>query len=114
VSVRNVLRLSTIRQTLFVGIGALMICLAIAGSLGGAAVWFGAHDTSRQMEGVLAATRQTSDYATLITREIQAGSAYLTDHDPPFLSSGGEANTFPATYRLLGRTYFLQLGYALK
>jgi len=82
VSVRNVLRLSTIRQTLFVGIGALMICLAIAGSLGGAAVWFGAHDTSRQMEGVLAATRQTSDYATLITREIQAGSAYLTDHDP--------------------------------
>jgi iron complex outermembrane recepter protein len=45
---------------------------------------------------------------------IHAGVNNLTDHDPPFLSSGGEANTFPATYRLLGRTYFLQLGYALK
>jgi outer membrane receptor protein involved in Fe transport len=45
---------------------------------------------------------------------IRAGINNLTDRDPPFLSSGGEANTDPATYRLLGRTYFLQVSYAMK
>ena len=45
---------------------------------------------------------------------IRAGINNLTDRDPPFLSSGGEANTRPATYRLLGRTYFLQVSYAMK
>jgi outer membrane receptor protein involved in Fe transport len=43
---------------------------------------------------------------------IRAGVNNLTDEDPPYL--GGGANTDPATYRLLGRTYFLQLSYALK
>lgn len=43
---------------------------------------------------------------------IRAGVNNLTDRDPPFL--GGQANTAPATYRLLGRTYFLQASYAIK
>ncbi|HKU16422.1 MAG TPA: TonB-dependent receptor [Steroidobacteraceae bacterium] len=41
---------------------------------------------------------------------LRAGVTNLTDRDPPFL--GGEVNTNAATYRLLGRTYFLQLTYA--
>ena len=45
---------------------------------------------------------------------IRAGVNNLTDRDPPYLSSGAEGNTVPATYRLLGRTYFVQIGYALK
>jgi iron complex outermembrane receptor protein len=45
---------------------------------------------------------------------IRAGVNNLSDRDPPFLSSGAEANTVPASYRPLGRTYFLQLGYAVK
>ena len=45
---------------------------------------------------------------------VRAGINNVTDHDPPFLSGGGEANTDTATYRLLGRTYFLKLSYASK
>ncbi|HEY6643321.1 TonB-dependent receptor plug domain-containing protein [Povalibacter sp.] len=44
--------------------------------------------------------------------KVRAGVTNLTDQDPPYLS--GEANTNAATYRLLGRTYFLQLSYAMK
>jgi iron complex outermembrane recepter protein len=43
---------------------------------------------------------------------IHAGVNNLTDRDPPYLN--GQANTDTATYRLLGRTYFLQLNYAMK
>jgi iron complex outermembrane recepter protein len=44
---------------------------------------------------------------------IRAGVNNLTDEDPPYLLTG-EANTNTATYRLLGRTYFLQVSYAMK
>ncbi len=44
---------------------------------------------------------------------IRAGVNNLTDRDPPYHLTG-QANTNPATYRLLGRTYFLQLSYAMK
>ena len=44
---------------------------------------------------------------------IRAGVNNLTDRDPPYLFAG-QANTNPATYRLLGRTYFLQVSYAMK
>ena len=44
---------------------------------------------------------------------IRAGINNLTDHDPPYLGAG-EANTNTPTYRLLGRTYFLQVSYAMK
>lgn len=80
--IRSLFRLSTIRHTLFVGFGALVACLVVAGGLGWVAVWFSARDTSQQMQSVLATAGQTSDYANIITREIQAGSGYLTDHDP--------------------------------
>ena len=43
---------------------------------------------------------------------IRAGVNNLTDRDPPY--SNGQANTNTATYRLLGRTYFLQVSYAMK
>jgi outer membrane receptor protein involved in Fe transport len=45
---------------------------------------------------------------------IRMGINNLTDREPPFLSSGREGNTLPATYRLLGRTYFMQVSYAMK
>ena len=44
---------------------------------------------------------------------LRAGVNNLTDRDPPFLLFG-ESNTDSATYRLLGRTYFLQVSYAMK
>jgi len=43
---------------------------------------------------------------------VRAGVNNLTNEDPPF--TAGNANTDPPTYRLLGRTYFLQLSYALE
>jgi iron complex outermembrane recepter protein len=43
---------------------------------------------------------------------IRAGVNNLSDRDPPF--SRGEGNTNEPTYRLLGRTYFLQLSYTMK
>jgi iron complex outermembrane receptor protein len=43
---------------------------------------------------------------------IRAGVNNLTDEDPPY--TGGDANTNAATYRLLGRTYFVQFSYAMK
>jgi iron complex outermembrane recepter protein len=45
---------------------------------------------------------------------IRMGINNLTDRDPPFLSSGREGNTLPPAYRLLGRTYFLQVSYSMK
>ncbi len=44
---------------------------------------------------------------------IRAGITNVTDEDPPFLSQHQPANTDVATYRLLGRTYFLELRYVL-
>jgi outer membrane receptor protein involved in Fe transport len=41
--------------------------------------------------------------------KLHAGVTNLTDRDPPFLNAIG--NTNPATYRLLGRGYFLRLSY---
>ena len=40
---------------------------------------------------------------------LHAGINNVTDRDPPFFSAGGDGNTDAATYRVLGRTYFLQL-----
>jgi len=78
----SMLRRSTIRRTLFVGFGALVAFLLLAGGIGWAAVWFNANDTSLQMQNVLHTAQQTSDYANSITREIQAGTTYLNTHDP--------------------------------
>jgi iron complex outermembrane receptor protein len=44
---------------------------------------------------------------------IRAGINNLTDRDPPYLGAG-EANTNTPTYRLLGRTFFLQVSYAVE
>ena len=44
---------------------------------------------------------------------LRAGVNNLSARDPPFIN-GGFANTDPATYRLLGRTWFMHLVYALE
>ena len=45
---------------------------------------------------------------------VQAAITNVFDQDPPFVNSGSLTNTDEATYQLLGRTYFLELRYALK
>jgi methyl-accepting chemotaxis protein len=74
-------RHATIRSTLFVGFGALVGCMILAGSIGWGAVRAGARSVSGEMESVLLTSRQTSDYANIISREIQAATSYLVDHD---------------------------------
>ena len=44
--------------------------------------------------------------------ELRAGVLNLTDRDPPYVDGGGP-NTDTAAYRLLGRTYFVELHYGL-
>ena len=44
--------------------------------------------------------------------ELRAGVLNLTDRDPPYVDGGGP-NTDTAAYRLLGRTYFVELHYHL-
>ena len=41
---------------------------------------------------------------------VRAAITNVTDEDPPYLNIA-PANTDVATYRLLGRTYFLELSY---
>jgi outer membrane receptor protein involved in Fe transport len=43
---------------------------------------------------------------------VRAVISNVFDEDPPFINSGSIENTDPGTYRLLGRTYFLELKYA--
>ena len=42
---------------------------------------------------------------------IRAAITNLTDEDPPYVNLASPANTDPGTYRLLGRSYFLELRY---
>jgi outer membrane receptor protein involved in Fe transport len=42
---------------------------------------------------------------------VRAAITNLTDEDPPFVNMAGQANTDAGTYRLLGRTFFLELRY---
>jgi methyl-accepting chemotaxis protein len=81
VSIRDHLRLTTIRDTLLVGFGALVFCLVVAGTVGWIAVRAGARDVTGELQSVLATAQQTSEYSNLITREIQAASGYLANGD---------------------------------
>lgn len=80
-SIREHLRLTTIRDTLLVGFGALVFCLVVAGTFGWIAVRAGAGDVTGELQSVLATSQETSDYSNIITREIQAASAYLANGD---------------------------------
>jgi len=42
---------------------------------------------------------------------LRAAITNVTDEDPPFVNTGLPENTDPGSYRLLGRTYFIQLLY---
>jgi outer membrane receptor protein involved in Fe transport len=42
---------------------------------------------------------------------VRAAITNLTDEDPPFVNMASPANTDPGAYRLLGRTFFLELRY---
>lgn len=74
-------RLDTIRERLFAGFAALVFFLVVAGTVGWVAVRAGAGDVAGELESVLSSTQQTSDYSNIITREIQAASAYLASGD---------------------------------
>lgn len=87
-------RLGRVRDTLLIGFGALVLCLAAAGSIGWMAVRAGVHDLSDQLRSVLSTSDQTSEYAGVITREIQSASAYLATGDSASL----------AEFRRLGHT----------
>lgn len=80
-SITRLLRLDTIRGTLIVGFAALVACLVVAGITGWVAVQAGARDVASELSNVLATSEQTSGYANSITREIQAASSYLVNHD---------------------------------
>jgi methyl-accepting chemotaxis protein len=80
-SIREHLRLTTIRDTLLVGFSALVFCLIVAGTVGWMAVRAGAGDVAGELQSVLATSQQTSDYSNIITREIQAASGYLANGD---------------------------------
>ena len=80
-SIREHLRLTTIRDTLLVGFAALVFCLVVAGTVGWIAVRAGAGDVAGELQSVLGAAQQTSDYSNIITREIQAASGYLANGD---------------------------------
>ena len=45
---------------------------------------------------------------------MRAAVTNVLDEDPPFVNNGSLTNTDEATYRLLGRTYFLELRYGLQ
>ena len=89
-------RLSTIRSMLALGFGALVLCLVVAGAIAWGAVRAGAHQVSSEMQSVVGTAQQTSDYASVITREIQAATSYLTVHDTSseheFHRLGGQAH----------------------
>lgn len=80
-TIREHLRLTTIRDTLLVGFAALVFCLVVAGTIGWIAVRAGAGDVAGELQSVLGAAQQTSDYSNVITREIQAASGYLANGD---------------------------------
>jgi len=46
--------------------------------------------------------------------QLRIGVTNLTGRDPPFVDNNTEANTDAATYRLLGRTYFARVQFALR
>lgn len=100
------LRLSSIRTTLFLGFGALVLCLVAAGTLGWMAVRAGANEVNSEVASVLAATEQTSGYANIIAREIQAGSRYLSTHDTAALTQfhhlGHDAHQLQRTFGASG------------
>jgi outer membrane receptor protein involved in Fe transport len=83
------------------------------------AQWIGGYtDCSDTLDGGVYCNRVPSviyhDIETLYelgTFAVHAGVNNLTDRNPPYLDV--EGNTNPALYRLLGRTYFLQLRYTL-
>ncbi len=80
-TIREHLRLGTIRDTLLIGFGALVVFLVIAGVIGWGAVRAGAGDVAGELQSVLGTARQTSDYSNVISREIQAASSYLATGD---------------------------------
>lgn len=93
-SVSERFQLLRIRDTLLVGFGALVLCLIAAGTIGWVAVRAGVHDLSNELRSTLTTSGQTSEYASVITREIQAASGYLANRDSASLKE----------FRYLGHT----------
>jgi methyl-accepting chemotaxis protein len=80
-SIREHLRLTTIRDTLLVGFAALVFCLIVAGTIGWMAVRAGARDVAGELQSALVTAQQTANYSRTITREAQAAAGYLANGD---------------------------------
>lgn len=98
----QLLRFSTIRETLVVGFGALVLCMIAAGAFGWAAVNAGSSDVRDQLQNVVEASQQSAEYSNIITREIQAATSYLTNQDP---TSQNEFRRLGATAHQLQRRF---------
>lgn len=64
------------------------------------------HDVDSQLYHDLVGSYSFSQGTT-----VSAGITNLTDEEPPFIDSGFNASTDPATYRLFGRGYYLRLSH---
>lgn len=78
IPVRTGMRISSIRDTLFIGFGALIFCLAITGCIAWVVVATGAHDLSNQVTAALQTAQQTSDFSpvTLILDELRVQTSW--------------------------------------
>jgi methyl-accepting chemotaxis protein len=108
VSIRDHLRLATIRDTLLVGFAALVFCLVVAGTIGWIAVRAGARDVAGELQSALAAAQQASNYSNTIAHEIQSASAYLATGDSTSLRDfkrfGLEAHALQREFSAAQRT----------
>jgi methyl-accepting chemotaxis protein len=108
VSIRDHLRLATIRDTLLVGFAALVFCLVVAGTIGWIAVRAGARDVAGELQSALAAAQQASNYSNTIAHEIQSASAYLATGDSTSLRDfkrfGIEAHALQREFSAAQRT----------
>lgn len=98
----HLLRFSTIRETLAIGFGALVLCMIAAGAFGWAAVNAGSRDVRDQLENVVEASQQSAEYSNIITREIQAATSYLANQDS---ASQNEFRRLGATAHQLQRRF---------
>jgi outer membrane receptor protein involved in Fe transport len=56
----------------------------------------------------------SAGYSFGSTLDLRIGVSDLTNRDPPFVNNSPQGNTDPATYRLLGRTFFADLRLSLR
>ncbi|HEY8852899.1 MAG TPA: methyl-accepting chemotaxis protein [Gemmatimonadaceae bacterium] len=99
---RTFYRFQTIRQVLTVGFSFLILLLISAGAVG----WFSmtrmADEVTKTLAGAQLDAKQASDFSNVVTQEIQAANAYLSDQDSKseadFRRLGWEAHRLHRTF----------------